>query len=358
MDENQLPFPLAFAVLLAIAGSISVWWQIAQRLRAGRAIVPHEPRSPVPWNAGHVIAVALVYIATQVVVGMAILSVHDIVWPGAAAEIGPGDASKIPAERLAPLLLSNALANLVVVGLAAALLVVTAGAQARDLGFLPWRPEYDLPLGFVAFLASLLPVYAIQLVLTQFFPSEHPVQELLTSDSSIATLLLAVFSAVIVAPLAEEFLFRGVLQGWLEAATFRLAQRDEVPAAPIESPSTEADAPPSDLAPTTYADAATTSNEANPYRSPHVERASLAGAESHAQRPLSGIERWLPIGVSSSLFALMHMGHGPDPIPLFVLAVILGYLYQQTHRLWPCIVLHMCLNSASLAILWASLEAQ
>jgi membrane protease YdiL (CAAX protease family) len=68
------------------------------------------------------------------------------------------------------------------------------------------------------------------------------------------------------------------------------------------------------------------------------------------------VERLLPVGVSSLLFALVHLGHGPDPIPLFVLALILGYLYQQTHRLWPCIVLHMCLNAASLAMLLASLD--
>ena len=59
-----------------------------------------------------------------------------------------------------------------------------------------------MPLGVAAFLASLLPVYAIQLVLTQFFPSHHPVQQLLTSDSSAAMLLLCGFSAVLVAPIA------------------------------------------------------------------------------------------------------------------------------------------------------------
>jgi membrane protease YdiL (CAAX protease family) len=35
--------------------------------------------------------------------------------------------------------------------------------------------------------------------------------------------------------------------------------------------------------------------------------------------------------------------------------MILGYLYQRTHRLWPCVVLHLCLNAASLTMLWAML---
>jgi membrane protease YdiL (CAAX protease family) len=43
----------------------------------------------------------------------------------------------------------------------------------------------------------------------------------------------------------------------------------------------------------------------------------------------------------------MHLPR-PDPIPLFVLALGLGYLYRQTHRILPCIVVHLLLNACSL----------
>jgi membrane protease YdiL (CAAX protease family) len=49
---------------------------------------------------------------------------------------------------------------------------------------------------------------------------------------------------------------------------------------------------------------------------------------------------------------MMHIGTGLDPIPLFVLGLALGYLYQRTHRILPCIVLHALFNGFSLGILW------
>ena len=60
---------------------------------------------------------------------------------------------------------------------------------------------------------------------------------------------------------------------------------------------------------------------------------------------------WQPVILSSVTFALLHAGHGPDPIPLFFLAVVLGYLYAKTHRLLPSIVVHMALNGLSMLML-------
>ena len=37
----------------------------------------------------------------------------------------------------------------------------------------------------------------------------------------------------------------------------------------------------------------------------------------------------------------------PDPIPLFFLALTLGYLYRRTHRIAPCVFLHMAFNATS-----------
>ena len=62
---------------------------------------------------------------------------------------------------------------------------------------------------------------------------------------------------------------------------------------------------------------------------------------------------WLPIGVSSLLFALAHVGYGPDPVPLFSLALILGYVYQRTHRIVPSMVTHASFNGMSLFALCA-----
>jgi membrane protease YdiL (CAAX protease family) len=61
---------------------------------------------------------------------------------------------------------------------------------------------------------------------------------------------------------------------------------------------------------------------------------------------------WLPIVTSAGLFSLLHFSHGPDWIPLFFLALGLGYLYRQTHRITPCVVVHLLVNSLAVLQLW------
>jgi len=65
---------------------------------------------------------------------------------------------------------------------------------------------------------------------------------------------------------------------------------------------------------------------------------------------------WLPILLSSFLFGLAHFSHGVDPIPLFLFGIVLGYLYQRTHRLLPSIVAHMTFNAFSMFQLWLSFD--
>jgi membrane protease YdiL (CAAX protease family) len=44
----------------------------------------------------------------------------------------------------------------------------------------------------------------------------------------------------------------------------------------------------------------------------------------------------------------MHLGQGAAPIPLFFFSLGVGYLYRQTGRLWPCIIVHFLLNAFSM----------
>lgn len=408
--ENSPPLPLAVVLFLAMGGSLLLWVGIAVRRSRGQPIVPFEPRRPVPWGAVHLAIVLIIFIVLQILgAGVAMLAAggptmlekltaaqvqqHDELQPGQELK---EPASGIPDELIVPLLLSNAISSLLVVALTMILFRVAAGASGRDFGLRPWRPDSDLLLGAGGFLVAMLPVYAIQAVLTQFFPSKHPVTTLLSENSDGWTIFVCVFAAVIVAPIAEEFLFRVVLQGWLEAAVAQwradptaafIGHRAASPSriAPIgaslpvplgaglPTPPTPSTAGLPDTAPSaamrmptvdavarTIDLAAPAVDAASPHQSPQA-----AGVDSPKVVPETGIlyepgTHWqslLPMLVSSMLFALMHLGHGPDPIPLFVLAMILGYLYQRTHRLWPCIVLHMCLNGTSLIVLGATMKS-
>jgi membrane protease YdiL (CAAX protease family) len=66
---------------------------------------------------------------------------------------------------------------------------------------------------------------------------------------------------------------------------------------------------------------------------------------------------WWPMAVSSALFAVAHQGQGYAQAPLFVLAMFLGYLYRQTHRLLPCFAAHAAFNGFSLAMVAAMPKA-
>jgi hypothetical protein len=98
----------------------------------------------------------------------------------------------------------------------------------------------------------------------------------------------------------------------------------------------------------------------NPYASPqtdafaavHVENVDPTAAPESCPR-----SSWLAIIVSSAIFAALHYSHGPDWIPLFFLALGLGYLYQRTHRLLPSLVVHSLLNSLSMWGLWVQVKS-
>jgi membrane protease YdiL (CAAX protease family) len=42
----------------------------------------------------------------------------------------------------------------------------------------------------------------------------------------------------------------------------------------------------------------------------------------------------------------------PDPVALFILALVLGTLYYRTHRIVPSIVTHAAFNATTLLLLW------
>ena len=68
----------------------------------------------------------------------------------------------------------------------------------------------------------------------------------------------------------------------------------------------------------------------------------------------NSIQSWAAIVLTSLLFALMHLGQGLAPIPLFGMSILLGYLYQRTGSLLPCIGLHMLNNGYS--VFWLTMQ--
>ena len=173
------------------------------------------------------------------------------------------------------------------------------GLTLRDLTLIP--QSGDVRRGLVATIWILAPVLLINLVVANLVQYEHAVTDLLAEQADGATFVFLFFSAAVVTPIAEEFQFRLLLQGGLQ----RLADERNAP------------------------------------------------GEITLWNPSSA---W-PIMVTSIVFALMHLGQGAAPIPLFFLSVGLGYVYQRTGRLIPVIVVHMLLNGATVLMEFCKINA-
>jgi len=156
------------------------------------------------------------------------------------------------------------------------------------------------PVLLIAFFADFLRTY------------EHPVLEALTDLKSPAGFTLIFMGTAILTPFYEEIFFRGLLQGSLQRVADRLRRSGE-------------------------------------------ERASSGRDEENSAADLDSDDAWRPVTywplvAVSLVFALLHLGQGAAPIPLFFLSLGLGYLYRQTGSLIPCIVVHMVLNGLTLVI--------
>ncbi|MEQ8836365.1 MAG: CPBP family glutamic-type intramembrane protease, partial [Lacipirellulaceae bacterium] len=164
--------------------------------------------------------------------------------------------------------------------------------------------------------------------LQQVFDSEtvHPFIDQIVRGKEYSLFAAAAFAAVVQAPVFEETVFRLVLQGWLEKQEALIlsatSQTDHASAESIEPLEHE--------------------NENTPERSPRLVP-------------------WLPRGsisivISALLFGFAHIGQGVAPVALVLLGFVLGYLYQRTHRIVSCMVLHALFNGFTMLIIWLSME--
>lgn len=370
-------------VLLGLHMTGAVAWRVVTR----KPLVPLEPHRPVPWNGFHVLLAMMIYFllaqAALVIVGGPMAQEPAVAggwisrprqgpasvefsaldrpagWRVTATMCAPraGDSPQWPRNGAPPLLaqlagvigrppqpepaidvgrqirllLAGAIAGLLSVCVAAMMLRLVARATWSDLGLSWSRVVRDVMLGVVGFLAVMVPIYGLHAVVTLLFEPQrqHALIELLLDAPNPLLLVLATISAVVVAPITEEFFFRGVLQGWLEAKA--LARLAHLQAAKAE-------------------DAARGNTRLGPPGA-GGEAAASSGAPPRGDTLLPG-----PILITSAVFSFLHVQHGMSFVPLFFLSLALGYLYQRTHRLLPSITVHACLNGLSMAFLWLFLS--
>jgi membrane protease YdiL (CAAX protease family) len=386
--EEVLIALLGWLLLMVFVGMIWVWGWAIWRLLTGRRIIPEQPMvsdGRARWGMGTVLLVLLLYVVVSS------LSQWGYLWaagrlpkkPSAApravavAVANPtltlkekkietrddansakttkpaADKSKKDRESLleTEVMFLVSVINSVLLVLIPLLVRFTSGARLRDLGIClnGWMRQAALGVGATLFVIPI--IYAVQLVVLLIWPpdpsNDHPLKKMLEEQFTAGVVYLAFLSAVILAPMLEELIFRAIFQGWLSAWLGR--RRNTQPRRPLK-PS----APLQALADDGFAadnweldtDAETNHWEKAPTPSdPSVD-------ESH-RFP------WPAVVLTSLFFAIVHLPQWPAPIALFVLSLALGTVYQRTGSLIASIFMHATFNGLStIALIGAILLGQ
>jgi membrane protease YdiL (CAAX protease family) len=231
------------------------------------------------------------------------------------------------------LLFLNAVVETLAIGL---FILVTIVARANGLALLGVQPHKILRgmlVGAICLFILFPMVIATELLTEKFIqlthlpqPKPHQVLEDLTTSDNKHLIILAVVTAVVLAPIFEELAFRGVLQtalgrffAWINARRNRSAEIQ--------------------LTPSTVSIIESGSGPILSYESvpPPPPLTATAGA------------RWLAIIITAAAFAAVH-GEPAFVPPLMVLAIGLGYAYERTGNLWVTITMHALFNTCQIAI--------
>jgi len=337
-------FAVLGIALTTIVACPVVWAAVVRRMANGQEVVPFEPRRRAPWVLQFAIILAACLTLLLVFGAYSRLARRGLDDAAAAGDVevvqDAGVLDEPAADEIALAGLGAEMVILFVLAGVFGVLHVSSGATLADFGLDFRKAGYDMTLGILAFAAVSVPTYALQALLHMYvMKASHPVTEALANNRA-PMLFLAMFAlAVFLAPLAEELIFRVLLQGWIEALL--------VPRTTVGNTSTDWEQPAHTQAEPGAIEAASEHPIAivADAQTGDVEPVDTFRLGPEIDEPL--ITRrisWLPIVVTSALFALAHLGNGPSAVPLFFFGLALGYLYQQTHRLLPSLVLHMSLN--------------
>ncbi|HLJ11253.1 MAG TPA: CPBP family intramembrane glutamic endopeptidase [Planctomycetaceae bacterium] len=187
---------------LLLAGSFLIWLWVISHWARGRASLPLAEQGPVPWPALAVFATFLVA-----------YFLPEFVTHFAAESIGP--IKSITAVKW------NVAASCLQVAVVVGLLAIAGPLRAADFGFSTREWRRDVLSGAGGFLASIAPVFLTMMAVHKLGwrgrEDEHLLLKLLDADHGVTVVAWVALSAVVVAPIAEELIYRVLLQGWTQS---------------------------------------------------------------------------------------------------------------------------------------------
>jgi membrane protease YdiL (CAAX protease family) len=162
-------------------------------MRPMRALDVEDSLEPVPWGGIDVAILVYLWLCCQMLSSLLAakpMTVGDQLVGGAVA-----------------------MASATSLGLA---YLLRRGASWRALGLSFSDLFAHVRLGAVACALAIVPLLGCAGLLDRLVPYRHPIIDFLLEHRSPLAILAVGLAAVVVAPVAEEFFFRRVLQGWLE----------------------------------------------------------------------------------------------------------------------------------------------
>lgn len=362
----ELAFHLAAFLLLAVLGGIACWiWVMGTRRQR---LLPLPRRATGEWS-GH--EVFLVFVLFSTIVPPLVLFLFQN--SGFYEHI----YDKVPSLHRQQLWVW-----ILVTPLTVAVVFLTLFLMSRTrpsaYGMSLVRLAPNLTAGYLCWLVVTPLVLGVFFLLMPWIPAEeHPLAELGKQDLLPVEWALVIFQAVLAAPLLEELVFRGVLLGWMQRATWQghcvvaavallFAGLSGLPSptkgteeqeffwdpllfvlfllpfylGPVLRVAYLIKSAPPPMAPPVVP-VTETSTEQSPNDNP-TGHSPEAETEEYRFWNVVG-----PICGSSLLFAAFHSGVWPSPIPLFLLALALGWLAYRTHSLVGPIVAHVLFNGVA-----------
>lgn len=355
LNDPLLEVVVDVTLLFSLATCVAL---VAARFRG--PLLGFRPRRPVPWNG--IAATLLVFLAVSSALSGGAEPKPPVTPEKTEQAVAESDDAKTDEDKppgggtVLPLLTGAAVELSLVIGV---LLLVNTyfGASIADFGISlrPWALSKDIFIGIVVGIAALAPIRIIQAILLTLcgmpvMESGHPLVKMLRdSPPGMFVMISASFMAMVIAPVCEEITFRLLFQGWLEKWEYERTAGEAVE--PVTSPPDASVA--IDETPPNVVESA---DEPVVYDGETDETRDEASSTVIETGPSHGIAHLpfglVPIVVSSLLFGLAHFGYGPEPVSMFFLALMLGYVYFRTHSIVPSIVAHMVFNSFTMFVLW------
>src|SRR5271166_1644763 len=377
---------LSILLMAALLGMLWAWVWALGRIWKGLPIVADDrawPLKPAPWGSLTVLSLVFLYLGVNLTVSRIYAAATGRHPPpvakaaenrGGAREPGkaidqPKHAEKAPGpgeasadgqskdvkagphdpgpdasteQSLAELMFQSAVSNGLLLVLVPAFVRLTSGAGLADLGL--HRQEWPRQMGIGVRAAMLMtpPVCAIQFLTVQIWHSQaHPVEQMVLEKLTVGVAILAVLSTMVLAPLIEELLFRGIFQRWLG----RLVEGRPLPTTTIPEKGRFGPLEPENKS-------FFLNSKAAPTESTPIDPGSeiLASGHQPAEQPSSRSSS-LPILLTSFFFAAMHLPQWPAPIAILLLSMALGTVYQRTGSLLAAITMHATFNGVNTLLL-------